>query len=46
MRVPDRRDEVDVLIAATALIHGPTVGTRKVKDFKVACVIMVDLRLK
>ncbi|WP_426129410.1 hypothetical protein [Pararhizobium sp. PWRC1-1] len=45
MRVPDRRNEVDVLIAAAAHIHGLTVGTRNVKDFKGACVIVVDPRL-
>ena len=31
--MPDRRNERDALIAATALVHGMTVVTRKVADF-------------
>lgn len=34
LHVPDRRGERDALIAATALVHGMTVVTRNVADFK------------
>jgi predicted nucleic acid-binding protein len=34
LHVPDRRDERDALIAATALVHGMTVVTRNVADFQ------------
>lgn len=34
MHVPDPRSERDALIAATALVHGLTVVTRNVPDFK------------
>lgn len=34
LHVPDRRGERDALIAATALVHGMTVVTRNVDDFK------------
>lgn len=34
LHVPDRRCERDALIAATALVHGMTVVTRNVEDFK------------
>ena len=33
LHVPDSRAERDALIAATALVHGMTVATRKVDDF-------------
>lgn len=33
LHVPDPRSERDALIAATALVHGMTVVTRKVADF-------------
>jgi toxin FitB len=33
LHVPDPRPERDALIAATALVHGMTVVTRKVADF-------------
>jgi toxin FitB len=33
LHVPDRRNERDALIAATALVHGMTVVTRNVSDF-------------
>lgn len=33
LHVPDRRNERDALIAATALVHGMTVVTRNVADF-------------
>ncbi|MCV9966904.1 type II toxin-antitoxin system VapC family toxin [Pararhizobium sp. BT-229] len=42
LHIPDRRNEVDALIAATALIHGLTVVTRNVKDFEGTGVIIVD----
>lgn len=34
LQVPDRRAERDVLIAATASVHGMTVVTRNVGDFE------------
>ncbi|NOT67101.1 MAG: type II toxin-antitoxin system VapC family toxin [Methylophilaceae bacterium] len=34
LHVPDKRGERDALIAATALVHGMTVVTRNVVDFK------------
>lgn len=34
LHVPDKRGERDALIAATALVHGMTVVTRKVADFR------------
>jgi predicted nucleic acid-binding protein len=34
LRVPDPKAERDALIAATALVHGMTVVTRNVDDFK------------
>jgi len=34
LHVPDRRGERDALIAATALVHGMTVVTRNVTDFR------------
>lgn len=34
LHVPDRRNERDALIAATALVHGMTVVTRNVTDFQ------------
>ena len=34
LHVPDRRDERDALIAATALVHGMTVVTRNRADFE------------
>ncbi len=34
LHVPDRRGERDALIAATALVHGMTLVTRNVADFK------------
>jgi hypothetical protein len=42
LHVPDRRDEADALIAATALIHGLTVVTRNIRDFEGAGVVLVD----
>ena len=34
LHVPDKRGERDALIAATALVHGMTMVTRNVADFK------------
>ena len=34
LHVPDRRSERDALIAATGLVHGMTIVTRNVADFK------------
>jgi predicted nucleic acid-binding protein len=42
LHIPDRRNEVDALIAASALIHGLTVVTRNVKDFEGTGAIIVN----
>lgn len=42
LHIPDRRNEADALIAATALVHGLTVVTRNVQDFDDTGVIIVD----
>lgn len=42
LHIPDRRNEVDALIAATALVHGLTAVTRNVKDFEGTGAIIVD----
>lgn len=42
LHMPDRRNEVDALIATTALIHGLTVVTRNAKDFEGTGVIVAD----
>lgn len=42
LHVPDRRNEVDALIAATALVHGLQVVTRNVRDFDGIGVVVVD----
>ena len=42
LHIPDRRNEVDALIAATALIHGLTVVARNVKDFEETGAMIVD----
>ena len=34
LHVPDKRNERDALVAATALVHGMTIVTRNVVDFK------------
>ena len=41
LHIPDRRNEVDALIAATALVHGLTVATRNVRDFEGTGVVVV-----
>ena len=42
LHIPDRRNEVDALIAATALVHGLTVATRNVRDFEGTGVVVID----
>lgn len=42
LHVPDKRGERDALIAATALVHGMTVATRNVDDFKPTGVPLVN----
>lgn len=42
LHIPDRRNEVDALIAATALVHCMTVVTRNVRDFEGTGVVVVD----
>lgn len=42
LHVPDPRPERDALIAATAAVHGLTVATRNVSDFKPLDVAIVD----
>ncbi|MFN7025427.1 MAG: type II toxin-antitoxin system VapC family toxin [Pseudorhizobium sp.] len=42
LHIPDRRNEADAIIAATALVHGLVVVTRNVRDFQGAGVIVVN----
>lgn len=42
LNIPDRRNEVDALIAATALVHDLTVVTRNVGDFEGTGVVVVN----
>ena len=42
LHIPDRRNEVDALIAATALVHGLTVATRNGRDFEGTGVVVVN----
>jgi predicted nucleic acid-binding protein len=42
LHVPDKRGERDAPIAATALVHGMTVVTRKVADFKPTGVRLIN----
>ena len=42
LHVPDRCSDRDALIAATALVHGLTVATRNVGDFKNTGVALVN----
>jgi hypothetical protein len=42
LHVPDKCGERDALIAATALVHGMTVVTRNVADFRPTGVTIVD----
>ncbi|QHG74207.1 type II toxin-antitoxin system VapC family toxin [Ensifer adhaerens] len=41
LHVPDRRNEADALIAATALVHDMAVVTRNVRDFEGTGVVVV-----
>jgi toxin FitB len=42
LHVPDKRSERDSLIAATALVHGMTVVTRNVADFKLMGAALIN----
>jgi toxin FitB len=42
LHVPDQANESDALIAATALVHGLTVVTRNVSDFKASGVTVIN----
>ena len=42
LHIPDRRGERDALIAATALVHGMTLVTSNVADFKPAGVTLIN----
>ncbi|MEB0140130.1 MULTISPECIES: type II toxin-antitoxin system VapC family toxin [unclassified Undibacterium] len=42
LHCPDQRGERDALIAATALVHGMTVVTRNVADFKPTGVSLIN----
>ncbi len=42
LHVPDKRGERDALIAATALVHGMTLVTRSVADFKPTGVALLN----
>lgn len=42
LHVPDKHGERDALIAATALVHGMTVVTRNVADFKPTGVPLIN----
>jgi predicted nucleic acid-binding protein len=42
LHVPNRRNEADALIAATALVHNLTVATRNIADFEGTGVVVVN----
>ena len=42
LHVPNRRNEADALIAATALVHNLTVVTRNIADFEGTGVVVVN----
>lgn len=42
LHVPDRRNEADALIAATALIHGLSIVTRNVSDFEGTGIVLIN----
>ncbi|SNY21331.1 MULTISPECIES: type II toxin-antitoxin system VapC family toxin [Pseudomonas] len=42
LHVPDQANESDALIAATALVHGLTVVTRNVGDFRLSGVALIN----
>jgi toxin FitB len=42
LHIPDRRNEADALIAATAIVHGLVVVTRNIQDFQGTGAVLVD----
>lgn len=42
LHIPDRRNEADAIIAATALVHALAVVTRNIHDFQGTGVVLVD----
>lgn len=42
LHVPDRRNEADALIAATALVHDMGLATRNVRDFEGTGVVVLN----
>jgi toxin FitB len=42
LHIPDRRNEADALIAATAIVHGLVVVTRNIQDFQGTGVVLAD----
>ena len=42
LHIPNKRSERDALIAATAIVHGMTVVTRKVSDFEATGVSLLN----
>lgn len=42
LHVPDRRNEADALIAATALVHGLSVVTRNTADFEGTGAVLIN----
>ncbi|MFB2552524.1 type II toxin-antitoxin system VapC family toxin [Ensifer soli] len=42
LHVPDRRNEADALIAATALVHGLSLVTRNTRDFEGCGLDLID----
>ncbi|UXS05314.1 type II toxin-antitoxin system VapC family toxin [Agrobacterium tumefaciens] len=42
LHIPDRRNEADALIAASAVVHGLVVVTRNIQDFQGTGVVLVD----
>lgn len=42
LHIPDRRNEADALIAATALVHNLSVVTRNVKNFHETGLVVID----
>lgn len=42
LHIPNRRNEADAIIAATALVHGLAVVTRNIQDFHGTGVVLVN----
>jgi toxin FitB len=42
LHIPDRRNEADAQLAATAMVHNLTVATRNVRDFRGIGVALID----